>query len=96
MSAIDLTATLDDRHEEEAVHGGRRVGEEISAGQALMGSVFRLAGLKDGLSLLRRVESLELIDVVDDLAELSDEKSLFLRGETEPGQRSDFPYFFEV
>src|SRR5688572_26833374 len=85
--------TLHLGNKKEAIHGGRGVGQELLARNAFARDVLGLLGSPSVLHLGSAFIALELIDVVDDLAELSDEDGFLLRVETEPGESGDFPYF---
>src|ERR1700681_3050483 len=80
------------RHQQEPVERCRSVGQEALARQARRRPVLRLLHAAGAEIRLRDLESLQLIDVVDDPGELAGEPHLCLRGETEPGKGGDSPY----
>src|SRR5688572_14427862 len=96
QSSPILPTSFHGGHEQEAVQGGRRIGQELLARQAFVSPVLRFASLDGGLRLGADLIALKLIDIVHDLAELADEEVFFLGSETKPGERGDFPYFFDV
>src|SRR5688572_17201045 len=68
---------LDLRHQEEGIQRRRSVGQEFLPGEALVGPILDLPRALGDFMGLFALESLELIDVVDDPGELTGELRLF-------------------
>src|SRR5262245_30882625 len=87
---------LDLRNEEEGIHHGGSVGEERIAAHRAGRHVGRL----EPRSLFRRGGgarvAVELSHVVEDLAELRCEQTLFLARKAQPGEESNSPYFIDT
>src|SRR5687768_8120616 len=58
--------TLHLGHEQETIHGGRGVGQELLAGKGFVGNILGFRGSLGGLGLGAALVALELIDVVHD------------------------------